>query len=47
MGNPSIRAAVNVATQRCLDLAEAGIDPSVANAGDSCDNALAETINGL
>jgi len=28
-------------------LAEAGIEPSVGRVGDSCDNALAETINGL
>jgi putative transposase len=28
-------------------LAEAGIEPSVGSDGDSCDNALAETINGL
>ena len=28
-------------------LAEAGIEPSVGNVGDSYDNALAETINGL
>ena len=28
-------------------LAEAGIEPSVGNTGDSYDNALAETINGL
>ena len=28
-------------------LAEAGIDPSVGSIGDSYDNALAETINGL
>ena len=28
-------------------LAEAGIDPSVGNVGDSYDNALAETVNGL
>ena len=28
-------------------LAEAGIEPSVGNRGDSYDNALAETINGL
>jgi transposase InsO family protein len=28
-------------------LAEAGIEPSVGNKGDSFDNALAETINGL
>jgi putative transposase len=28
-------------------LAEAGVEPSVGNIGDSYDNALAETINGL
>ena len=28
-------------------LAEAGIQPSVGSAGDSYDNALAETVNGL
>jgi transposase InsO family protein len=28
-------------------LAEAGIEPLVGSVGDSCDNALAETINGL
>ncbi len=28
-------------------LGEAGIEPSAGSAGDSCDNALAETINGL
>ena len=28
-------------------LAEAGIEPSVGSVGDSCDTALAETINGL
>jgi len=28
-------------------LQEAGIEPSVGSVGDSCDNALAETINGL
>ena len=28
-------------------LAEAGIEPSVGSTGDSYDNALAETINGL
>lgn len=31
-------------TQR---LAEAGIEPSAGTVGDSCDNALAEIINGL
>ena len=25
----------------------AGVEPSVGSKGDSCDNALAETINGL
>ena len=30
-----------------LLLAEAGIEPSVGSVGDSYDNALAETINGL
>jgi transposase InsO family protein len=28
-------------------LAEAGIEPSVGSVGDSYDNALPETINGL
>jgi putative transposase len=28
-------------------LAEAGIEPSAGSCGDRCDNALAETINGL
>ena len=28
-------------------LADAGIEPSVGSVGDSCENALAETINGL
>jgi len=28
-------------------LAEAGVEPSVGSVGDSCDNALAATINGL
>lgn len=28
-------------------LAEAGVEPSVGSVGDSCDNALAESINGL
>jgi putative transposase len=31
-------------TERLLD---AGIEPSVGSVGDSYDNALAETINGL
>ena len=33
---------------RCTErLAEAGIEPSVGSVGDSYDNALAETVNGL
>jgi len=33
---------------KCTErLAEAGIEPSVGSVGDSYDNALAETINGL
>ena len=31
----------------CERLLEAGVEPSVGSVGDSCDNALAETINGL
>ena len=31
----------------CASLAEAGIEPSVGSKGDSYDNALADTINGL
>ena len=37
-------APVSSPTER---LAEAGIEPSVGSVGDSYDNALAETINGL
>src|ERR1051325_3231940 len=33
--------------RRLERLAEAGIEPSVGSVGDSYDNALAETINGL
>ena len=36
------------ASIRCTEqLAEAGIEPSIGSKGDSYDNALAETINGL
>ena len=36
------------ASIRCTGrLAEAGIEPSAGSRGDSCDNAPAETINGL
>ena len=36
-----------VSTSYTERLAEAGIEPSVGSKGDSYDNALAETINGL
>ena len=36
-----------VSIQYTERLAEAGIEPSVGSVGDSYDNALAETINGL
>lgn len=33
---------------RCTQrMAEAGIEPSAGSVGDSCDNSMAETINGL
>lgn len=38
------RLRIHQVTER---LAEAGIEPSVSSVGDSYDNALAETINGL
>ena len=37
----------NVSIRYSERLAEAGIEPSVGSKGDSYDNALAETINGL
>ena len=37
----------NVSIKYSERLAEAGIEPSVGSVGDSYDNALAETINGL
>ena len=41
-------AAFQYVAIRCTErLAEAGIEPSVGNVGDSYDNALTETINGL
>jgi transposase InsO family protein len=43
----SDRGAQYVSIKYSDRLAEAGIDPSVGNVGDSYDNALAETINGL
>ena len=43
----SDRGSQYVCIKYCERLAEAGIEPSVGSVGDSYDNALAETINGL
>jgi putative transposase len=43
----SDRGAQYVSIRYTERLAEAGIEPSVGSVGDSYDNALAETINGL
>ncbi len=43
----SDRGSQYVSIRYCERLAEAGIEPSVGSVGDSYDNALAETINGL
>ncbi len=43
----SDRASQYVSIKYTERLAEAGIEPSVGSVGDSYDNALAETINGL
>ena len=43
----AIEAANNVSIRYTERLAEAGVEPSVGSVGDSYDNALAETINGL
>jgi len=43
----SDRGAQYVSIHYTERLAEAGIDPSVGSVGDSYDNALAETVNGL
>jgi putative transposase len=43
----SDRGAQYVAIRYAERLVEAGVDPSVGSVGDSYDNALAETINGL
>src|SRR5215212_2680403 len=40
-------SAQDVSIRYTERLAEAGIEPSVGSVGDSFDNALAETINGL
>jgi transposase InsO family protein len=42
-----IESAQYVSIRYSERLAEAGIEPSVGSTGDSYDNALAETINGL
>src|SRR5690625_3206704 len=42
-----IESAQYVSIRYTERLAEAGIEPSVGRVGDSYDNALAETINGL
>ena len=43
----SDRGSQYVCTKYSERLAEAGIEPSVGSVGDSYDNALAETVNGL
>ena len=43
----SVRGTQYVSIRYTERLAEAGIEPSVGSVGDSYDNALAETINGL
>jgi transposase InsO family protein len=42
-----VRAHQHLSIKYTERLAEAGIEPSVGSVGDSYDNALAETINGL
>ena len=44
---PSDRGSQYVSIRYTERLAQAGIEPSVGSKGDSYDNALAETINGL
>ena len=43
----SVRGVQYLSIKYSERLAEAGIDPSVGSVGNSYDNALAETINGL
>ena len=43
----SVESAQYVSIKYTERLAKAGIEPSVGSVGDSYDNALAETINGL
>ena len=42
-----LESAQYVSIKYTEHLAEAGVEPSVGSVGDSYDNALAETINGL
>jgi len=42
-----VESAQYVSIKYTERLAEAGVEPSVGSVGDSYDNALAETINGL
>ena len=42
-----LESAQYVAIKYTERLAEAGVEPSVGSVGDSYDNALAETVNGL
>ena len=44
---PGSNAARYLSIKYTERLAEAGVEPSVGSIGDSYDNALAETINGL
>ena len=44
---PCSRPRAANASAKASSLGEAGIEPSVGSKGDSYDNALAETINGL
>ncbi|GAB3372610.1 hypothetical protein GCM10027514_06810 [Azotobacter armeniacus] len=43
----SVRGVQYVSIRYTERLTEAGIEPSVGSVGDSYDNALVETINGL
>src|ERR1700722_2253098 len=47
LAHHSDRGSQYVSIRYTEPLAEAGIEPSVGSVGDSYDNALAETINGL
>jgi transposase InsO family protein len=43
----TVESAQYVSIKYTERLAEAGVEPSVGSSGDSYDNSLAETINGL